>query len=194
MIGVVLCGGESSRMGTDKGLLPVDHTTWAARTVEKIAALGLPAVLSVNPVQHPGYAAHFSSIPLVTDSEAISIRGPLAGVLSVHRQYPSQDLLVLACDMPMLESSLLQYLVNTALMNPGFDAYAFKRNEEWEPLCSIYSAHALSVILQQYEAGQLIKHSMKNMLEQVNTFSIPVSAEQQVSFTNINTPDELKGR
>ena len=52
MLGVVLCGGQSSRMGTDKGLIKLNANTWAQAAVDKMLLLKLKVVLSVNATQY----------------------------------------------------------------------------------------------------------------------------------------------
>ena len=48
MYGLILCGGKSSRMGTDKGLLKLEANTWAQTAVDKLSELSIPVKLSVN--------------------------------------------------------------------------------------------------------------------------------------------------
>ena len=83
MLGVVLCGGQSSRMGSDKGLLKLEANTWAQTAIDKIATLKIPVKISVNNGQHPAYAAVFPSTDLIIDDTTLSLKGPLLGVLSV---------------------------------------------------------------------------------------------------------------
>jgi len=47
MLGIILCGGESSRMGTDKGLLIKDQKTWTRATFEKLELLSIPVKISI---------------------------------------------------------------------------------------------------------------------------------------------------
>lgn len=193
MLGVILCGGKSSRMGTDKGLLKLHAGTWAQTAVDKIVLLELPVVLSVNAVQFPEYATIFPKEQLITDNETLSLKGPLCGVLSVHLQYPSEDLFVLACDMPLMETSLLKELLNHYQQKPGPDAFVYSNNGEPEPLCGIYKANGLSQIVGLYHAAQLPKHSMKFMLDHTNTYLIPISDDQKKYFRNFNAHAELNG-
>ena len=51
LIGVVLCGGKSSRMGSDKGLLKLNDKTWAELAVKKMEQLRIPVYVSINETQ-----------------------------------------------------------------------------------------------------------------------------------------------
>lgn len=103
MKGVILCGGQSSRMGTDKGMLPYNSITWAQLAADKLAALQLPVVISVNEQQYCFYKSRLPQFNIIQDNNFLQIGEPLKGILSVHLQYPSDDLLVLACDMPAMQ-------------------------------------------------------------------------------------------
>jgi molybdopterin-guanine dinucleotide biosynthesis protein A len=193
MLGVILCGGKSTRMGSDKGLLKLHANTWAQTAVDKIAELELPVVLSVNAAQYADYAAIFSPDQLVTDNMTLQLKGPLCGVLSVHLQYPGEDLLVLACDMPLMEPVFLKELIQQYQSDPDSNAFVYTGDGEPEPLCAIYKAKGLSHIIQLYQTGRLAKHSMKLMIEHLPVNSIPIDAEQKKYFRNFNAHAELNG-
>jgi molybdenum cofactor guanylyltransferase len=200
MLGVILCGGQSSRMGTDKGLLKTsvqesyvnEANTWAQTAVDKMAALAIPVVLSVNITQLPDYARIFSASQLITDNSSLTIKGPLAGLLSVHVQYPAQDLLLLACDMPLMETDLLKELIAHYTTTTA-DAFVFINDGEPEPLCGIYTAKALAAIYQLYLSAQLTRHSMKFFLDQTNTLKLPIAEDKKKCFRNFNAHAELNG-
>ncbi|HEV8287142.1 MAG TPA: molybdenum cofactor guanylyltransferase [Chitinophagaceae bacterium] len=193
MLGVILCGGQSTRMGSDKGMLKLHARTWAQTAVDKIAELYLPVVLSVNEQQYQDYATVFSTEQLIMDNETIKFKGPLCGVLSVHCQYQQKDLFVLACDMPLIETAVLKELLQQYLLHTGYDAYIFTNDGEPEPLCAIYRAKALSKIIALNQHHQLPKHSMKYMLEQISFYELPLTAEQKKYFRNFNAHSELNG-
>jgi molybdopterin-guanine dinucleotide biosynthesis protein A len=193
MIGAILCGGQSSRMGKDKGLLKLEAKTWAQTAIDKMEVLLLPVVLSVNSMQFSEYAGIFPSSQLVKDNESLLLKGPLCGVLSIHLQYPSEDLFVLACDMPLLDPVLLKELFTHYTSQPASDAFVYTNDKEPEPLCGIYKANGLTQILNLYRMGQLSRHSMKFMLEHINSSLIPLPSEQKKSFRNFNAHAELNG-
>ena len=147
MLGIILCGGQSSRMGSDKGLLIHEAKTWAQTAWEKLAVLKLPMLLSVNGQQVAEYAKVFSPETLIIDDRTLDIRGPLLGVLSVHLQHPDKDLFILACDLPLMDASLLKELFSLYQQSKKYDAYIFTNDKEPEPLCGIYTSKALKKIM-----------------------------------------------
>jgi len=193
MLGVILCGGQSTRMGTDKGLIKLHANTWAQTAIDKVASLHLDVLLSVNSNQYNEYLAVFAPSQLIVDNESLSIRGPLAGLLSVHLQHPDEDLFVLACDMPLMENSVLQELLAAYREQPSADAYVFTNEGEPEPLCAIYSTKGLSYIVHLIQVNELTRHSMKNMLEHIHTFFIPLEDQRKRFFRNFNAHAELNG-
>jgi molybdopterin-guanine dinucleotide biosynthesis protein A len=192
MLGVVLSGGQSTRMGVDKGLIRQEAKTWAQTALEKLDALQLQTVVSVNAVQYDNYAGIFLVGQLVKDDETLVLKGPLLGVMSVHEAFVQEDLLVLACDMPLMEVSTLEQLL-TACSNRQADAYVFTNQGEPEPLCAIYTAGALAKILRRFQRQELVKYSMKFILQQLNVHAIPLEPIQEKQFRNFNTQAELNG-
>lgn len=193
MTGVVLCGGQSKRMGTDKGLLKSYNTTWVEGAVAKLKTLSIPVKIAVNSKQFVDYSKNLSQKDLVTDNESLKIKGPLCGVLSVYLEQPFEDILVLACDMPLMQTEILKELAEQYHQHPEAEAIAFTHNSEPEPLCGIYTAKGLGHIYDLYIKDQLPKHSMKYILERISTYLIPLPDDKKKYFTNINIPAELNG-
>ena len=65
MLGLILCGGQSQRMGSDKGLMKLHEKSWAQLAADKLAAAGIPVKLSVNEQQLSLYADIFSKDELL---------------------------------------------------------------------------------------------------------------------------------
>jgi molybdopterin-guanine dinucleotide biosynthesis protein A len=193
MLGVILCGGKSTRMGSDKGLLKLENKTWAQTAVDKLATLQIPIKLSINKNQYNDYAAVFSPSDLITDDETLQLGGPLAGTLSAHLQNPDEDIFILGCDMLLMEPFLLKELLQSYQSDPLADAFVFTNDGEPEPLCSIYKVSGLAAVLAMYHSQQLTKHSMKFMLYHIKMFTIPITEDHKKYFRNFNAYAELNG-
>jgi len=190
MKGVILCGGQSTRMGTDKGMLQKDATTWAQLAFNKLAALSIPVVVSVNEQQQNTYSNFFDASSLIIDDANLNIGGPLHGMLSVHTQFPSSDLLILACDMVAMETPVLQHLYNHSLTT-NKEAIVFMNTGKAEPLCGVYKASGLQKIKVLYAQGELKRHSMMYVLELLGADYLNVPEEWVGCFDNYNLPENI---
>jgi molybdenum cofactor guanylyltransferase len=109
VIGVVLSGGGGRRLGRDKGSLEVHGVPLAERAARALWPLCGSVLVSVPPGGiNPAPA--FSSI----EDAPPAGRGPLAGLEAAFAATGASDLLVLACDYPLVRTSLLQAIRRAA--------------------------------------------------------------------------------
>jgi molybdopterin-guanine dinucleotide biosynthesis protein A len=191
MLGIVLCGGQSSRMGSDKGLLQHEGKTWVQTTFEKLSEAGFPVKISVNEAQFVSYQNAIDAELLIPDTTDLDVHGPLHGVLSAHLHSPEQDLFVLACDVARMDSELIVKLHELYLQHLNYDAFVYTNDGEPEPLCAIYKAKALDEVMRLYRNNQLVRHSMKFVLSQFKLWEQPLLDGEKGHFLNFNTPDSL---
>jgi molybdopterin-guanine dinucleotide biosynthesis protein A len=185
MRGIVLCGGQSTRMGTDKGLLSLDEKVWAEIVREKLTHLRIPSAISINTHQKENYLKHFDANDLVVDNPGINIQGPVLGLMSAHLKFPSDDLLVLACDMIAMHEEVLRKLTaDHDALNPSAIAY---KSDRIEPMCAIFSSQGLNKILHAHQRGGLPKNSMTYVLSQLNAVYISLPEEWRPYFKNVNS-------
>jgi molybdopterin-guanine dinucleotide biosynthesis protein A len=190
MIGVVLCGGNSTRMGTDKGLLKEGQETWAEIASNKLQAIGLPVVVSVSAEQFKSYRHVFLEEQLIIDQEDLNFKAPLSGLLSVHHFLPEEDLFVLACDIKDITISLLRKLY-TGFVKDAAEAFVYTSPGMHQPLCGIYTGGGMRKISEMLRNGTLKKYSMMHVLQVLNTVYVAVSEEDLPAFNNYNSPNEL---
>jgi molybdopterin-guanine dinucleotide biosynthesis protein A len=191
MIGVVLCGGQSIRMERDKGLIDLnaEGKVWAKIVQDKFFKLSLSSFLSINKNQTKDYLSHFKEDDLVIDNPAIKVQGPLLGLLSVHLNYPDQDLMVIACDMISMNEVVLKKLLDKYNSSKS-EAVVFQ-GERVQPLCGIYSSQGLSKIYNAYQKNALSNNSMMHVLEKLETSYIYILDEWKVFFKNFNRIEDL---
>lgn len=191
MIGLILCGGKSSRMGTDKGLLYASGITWAETAHYKLSPYVSSTVISVNREQLPSYKEHFSENQLIVDTDTLDIGGPLCGLLSAHLLFPEEDIFLFACDLLLMEPFVFETLLDLKKELPNYEAYVFINEKEPEPLCSIFTSNALKMVLTTYQEGGLGRQSMKHILEIVNTLKTEIPKGWQYYFKNVNSHQDL---
>ena len=181
LLGVVMCGGESRRMGTDKGLIKVNEITWAERIAAKFLSLNIPVLLSINSQQYEPYGRLFTHEQLIVDD--VEIGGPLKGLLSVHQKFPGNDILLMACDMIDMEETTIQHLVEVYEKEKGYDFYVYYGRFA-EPFCAIYTAQGLKPVMKKARLHELEEVSFQSIISHAKTFRIQI--RDNSSFGNYN--------
>lgn len=192
--GLVLCGGQSSRMGQDKGLKALGADSWVQHACQLLHTLTSSVVCSVNSNQAAVYAfiQHQAGVDaLVTDNEALPVYGPLKGLLSAHQAFPQADWLVLACDMILMQVEALQHLRAQAALHPAATAFVYGSQQQAQPLCGIYTSSGLGALLYLVQNRGLKKSSMHQALAMLHTEYVEIPGHMQRCFTNCNTMEEL---
>ncbi len=142
---VILAGGESIRMGSNKALLEVGGRFLIRRVLDSVRSLAGLIVVSAN----DSASYEFLGLPVVAD--ILKGHGPLAGLHAVMTRFPAALYLLLACDMPNLSEALLRRLLVAA---DGFDAVVPRTPDGGKhPLCAVYRRSCLPVIETKLHAG-----------------------------------------
>jgi len=178
LIGVVLCGGESRRMGRDKGLIETDGMSWAERMGKKLASSGLQVVYSVRAEQSAAYSAALGQATLVVDS--VDLGGPLNGLFSVHGRFPANDLLVIACDMQDMDDGTIGELIGE-YKKGGAEFYIYYDGGFAQPFCAIYTTAGLSRV--SGEIGE--ERRMRAIIEKGSVRKLAI--RRIAAFTNYNS-------
>jgi molybdenum cofactor guanylyltransferase len=188
LLGVILCGGESKRMGADKGLLPIRNTIWAKHIHEKLAKFHIPVVYSVNPLQLDNYREEVSPELLVIDN--VDVDGPLKGLLSVHQQYPGKDLLLLACDMLDMDAATIDNLLREYSRDNQYDFYVYQDGDFVQPFCGIYTNTGMEKVGGRIMIGRLDNYSLQAILEEGATLKLPLLTRHV--FRNYNSSADIE--
>lgn len=182
LIGVIMCGGQSKRRGTDKGLVQIEHQVWATFMADKLSILKIPVIFSINPKQVNKYSEHISPSQLIVDVN--QIEGPARGLLTAHDNFPEDDLLLIACDMLALDAHTIIKLIQTYNAEKAYDFYVYQDENYAQPFCGIYKSAGVKKLQDYIFEKGLASISMQNVLNQVNTKRITI--ENKTSFANYN--------
>jgi molybdenum cofactor guanylyltransferase len=189
MITCILNGGKSSRMGFDKATATLNNTSLFDIALQNAAELQMPIIVSAN-ASNTIQTKTGISFSIVNDLENVNIKGPLLGLYSVHKQFPTEDIFLMAVDMPYINNPTIKDLFNTAIQlqnNNHHQAIAFSVNDFIEPICAIYTATGL----QNLQLPLLKSFSLLNVLKTLEVFTINLPKEQATFLHNINAPTDL---
>ncbi|WP_197170864.1 molybdenum cofactor guanylyltransferase [Novipirellula aureliae] len=133
---VVLCGGRSSRMGTDKAeLIHPTGKTFLHHAVDRAKEVSQDVYLS-------GYARPGATCPTIVDP--VAFRGPATGIAAAVARAADEHFagcLVTPVDMPNLTSKHLMRLRQEWLKSPGELIVAMSAEDgQLQPLVAIYPA------------------------------------------------------
>ncbi len=139
LYGLVLSGGKSTRMGTDKGMIAYHALPQREYLYSLLNLVCEQTFISLREEQKTGLP---KKIETIVDLD--EFKGPYNGLLSAHKKHPEVAWLVLACDLPLIDLKALEELI--AARDPKFmaTAYALKENPLPEPLCAIWEPGALA--------------------------------------------------
>jgi molybdopterin-guanine dinucleotide biosynthesis protein A len=188
--GIVVCGGQSRRMGRDKARLVVHGKPMLERAVDILGSVCGEVVLACGPRER--YAE--LGLPLVLDAQENG--GPLAGILAGLQQLNCPLVAVLACDMPRASAELFGHLF--AHQQAGeYDVCFLETEGGREPLCAIYSSHVLPAMEAAMDQGRRRVTSFLEVDElgselrvgYLKLKDLPLDSE---SARNLNTPAEYE--
>ncbi len=185
LVGLVLAGGASRRMGVDKAALVLDPGDPHAPTLAALAAGRLQRCCSRVLIADRGreFVARSLAQPVADGPGA----GPAAGILGAAAVFPRASLLVLACDLPAADAALLRRVLAVAAEDPGVSWVLTRDDDGLQPLCALYRPAVLAALAQQVSEGHFALRKLAKCRE-VRWRAVDAGPAELV---NINTPADV---
>lgn len=195
LVALVLAGGQSSRMGRDKALISWDGIPML-QCVCGVAASCCDRVYVYAP-----WPERYREI--VSDRAAFLIesnpgRGPLVALAEGLSQLTDKGkpetpaiawILLLACDLPQLETEKLQHwIAQLPQLPPTTLAWVPRRNELWEPLCGFYRPTVKASLDEFIQQGG---RSFQRFLSRLPAEPLRVGERDAPMLWNCNSPEDL---
>jgi len=181
LYGLVLSGGKSTRMGTDKGLIEYHGVPQRDYLYDLLTKVCDETYISLRKEQEENVPFGFQTLVDLNE-----FRGPYNGLLSAHKKYPEAAWLVLACDLPLMDLEALKELISHRDTTKQATAFALKDNPLPEPLCAIWEPHALQDSVSYLEAGNgtcprkyLINHDTKLVFPKNESVLLNANSEEE---------------
>jgi molybdopterin-guanine dinucleotide biosynthesis protein A len=182
---VLLAGGQSTRMGRDKALVPKPGSDlllwqWQLRTIEELH----PEQIFWSGAPRPGLP---TNLHIVADE--VHDAGPLAGISACLDLLQNDLLVVLAIDLPQMNAVFLQGLL--AKCSPDIGVVA-RHGDMFEPLAAIYPKTIRILANERLNQGH---HSIQDLIRKAVQLGLmqifPTNEKEIALFKNVNSPADL---
>ena len=184
---LVLCGGQSTRMGRDKSALPFgDGDTLLTRAIAIASAVASTVVVAGRPgPQVP------AGIRVIAD--AVPAAGPLAALAGALPALPEGRMILLSCDAPLVVPALLRLLLDR-LADTGADACVPMIDGVPMPTCAAYATRVHAHAARLVASGE---RSLRALLDAIAVEWMSADEVRRVdadlvSFWDCDTPAEYR--
>ena len=183
LTGIILAGGASTRMGSDKAFLPWGNTTMIEHVLNTISPLVDEIIVAVDD------ALRFKSLGVRVVEDIVPGAHALGGIYSGLQAASFSRCFVCACDMPFLDKRLIRFL---AEQDQSFEIVIPMTKQGLEPLHAVYARSVLSVIKKELQRGAW---DVKALVSKVHSLIvrqevISLYDPEELSSVNINTQEE----
>ena len=186
LVGTLIAGGKSTRMGFDKACLTIGGIPLWRRQLGLLKSLceRVAVAAPAPPSWQPG---EYGFLP-----DAPGAKGPLAGLLAGLEWAEScgaTHLLALAVDMPRMTTRTLKRLINSC--QPGTGSVPVG-SQGFEPLCAVYPVEARS-LLQSAAGGGFwkLQDLVERLIGNQHLVAQFVQPDERGDFLNLNSPEDL---
>ena len=173
---IVLAGGKSSRMGTDKADLCIGDKSFLELQIEKGRKLG------IQDIQVSGYRGN--RCPVSVTPDRFPEKGPLGGLESSLRRAKQEKCLVLGVDIPLIPVSELENLLSANKKSKSA-VTVLKHGDRKEPLIGVYHRDLADGMREEITQG---KGKIFGFLDKIG-YTLYESKVPERYLTNVNTPD-----
>lgn len=181
----VLAGGRSSRMGSDKALLPIGGMNLLQIAVAKAREVSPRTVIVGSRERYAQYGDVIDDI--------IPGCGPLSGIHAALSTTRSELNLILSVDMPLISPDFLRWLTQTAASGDEL-AIVPQAHGRTQPLCSVFRRAAVAQAENGLRTGEYKVDRLFSILPTRLVAEIDWRAAGFLPgiFRNVNTPEEYE--
>ena len=178
--GVILAGGNSSRMGTDKGILNLNGKKIVQYVIEALEPVVDDIIIIAN-------NEHYSDLGFPVYKDAIKDCGPLGGIYTALLKISNPKAIILSCDIPFVSSVFLSDIIR---QSEGYDTAVPVHDGKFEPLCSVYSKNCINAFKTALDK-KIFKLTDAIALVNAKKIVLPSTKEIESNFINLNSQEDL---
>jgi len=184
VLGAILAGGKSSRMGMEKALLPLKGQPMIQYVADTLSSR-FSEVVVVG-----GSKDTYSFLELEVVPDVFEGCGPLGGIQAALNRARPLPVFVLSCDTPFIPVELIEYLLSFKSAAPTTIAIS---DGILQPLCGLYDSTALGAIEHDLQEG---KYSVLKTILSIDHTAVPITPDLPFFtpriFWNVNRPEDYR--
>ncbi len=190
---IILCGGRSTRMGTDKLRLPLAGGTLYSRVEDVFAAIATHLVVVIGPFANPPESHRR---PIIVRDEQAEL-GPLEGLRVGLREATglgAEMAMVATGDAPLAVPALYQFMVEELVGAPDLDAVVPFVGDNLYPLTAVYRTRVLKEVELRVGQGKLKARELAAALNirRLTADALTKYDPELQTLRNINTPEDYE--
>lgn len=178
--GIILAGGKSSRMGTDKGFLLLNNKPFVQYSIDALTPLVSNIIIVSDNSDYDVFG--FKRINDITKNA-----GPVAGICSGLEASSTDYNLILSCDIPLITSKILEKLINN--IDDIYQIIQVESNGKSMPLIAMYKKEVTDTF------NTFLKNNERRLrvaIKSCKSKNIILEKAYELSTMNVNTQTELK--
>lgn len=181
---IILAGGKSSRMGTDKGLVQINEIPMVERVIKAVKKAG---ITNINIVSGNSEYKKFG-FPVFPD--LVPEKGPLGGIYTGLLKSSTAKNLILSCDIPFINDVVLKMLIRNGMKS---SITIVKHDNRIHNLIGVYDKCLVKdleehIFNNKLKVGQFIESHNPNVID-LKTFMPDLD---ELVLANVNSMEELK--
>jgi len=177
---IIMAGGDSYRMGSDKSMLPIDGRPMIEIIAGQLRGTFSQILISTSEVDKLSFLG-FKVVP-----DKVPGQGPLMGIASALQASDHELNFVVACDIPYIDVPYVRTMLAEAEKNRADIVIPITNDDKHEPLFAVYRKSALDPINKVLLAG---RRKISDVFTRCRVRFIKLAAER---FTNLNTRTEYE--
>ena len=195
---IILCGGQSRRMGRDKGSMIIQNKPMIKHVLSTLTHQINEAIIVLNNRERIGKYSEFINpneydytITFVEDE--IKNKGPMPGIMTGLSYITSDYALVLPCDSPYVTEKYIKTIFSE--VDENYQAIVPYHDSEnklktSEPLHSVYNRNIIPII------ENLVKEDVlhiKGLIEKIDAKFVLIDNKkiEKKEFRNLNRPSDI---
>ncbi|WP_052143582.1 molybdenum cofactor guanylyltransferase [Wocania ichthyoenteri] len=178
--GIILAGGKSSRMGTDKSFLMLNEKPFIQYSIEALKPLVSEIIIVSDNQNYDAFG--FKRVNDITKNA-----GPIAGICSGLEASSTTYNLILSCDIPLINSEILKKLIHA--VDDDSEIIQIENQGKTMPLIALYKRHIKDIFNDFLQKNE---RRLRIAVKACNSKNIILEKVHEFSTMNVNTKEELK--